>query len=83
MGCLTSQSLQCDAPTTQHLRDTLVVFDGKQLGMSDREIAIALYGKQRVEEEWASRSEPLRARVRRLVRKGEQLVNGGYLQLMC
>ena len=81
-GTRPSQTLRCDTQATLQLRDALMVFDGKQLGLSDREIAIALYGKQRVEEEWASRCGPLRARVRRLVRKGQQLVNGGYLQLM-
>ena len=74
--------MRCDTQATLQLRDALMVFDGKQLGLSDREIAIALYGRQRVAEEWASRSGPLRARVRRLIRKGQQLVNGGYLQLM-
>ena len=71
-----------DTPSALNLRDTLMTYDGKQSGLSNREIVIALYGKDRVADEWASRSGPLRARVRRLVANGEKLVNGGYLRLL-
>lgn len=76
------RTLRHDAPSALNLRDTLMVFDGKQHGLSDREIAIVLYGKTRVAEEWPSRSGPLRARVRRLIANGEKLVNGDYRRLL-
>lgn len=76
------RTLRRDAPSAINLRDTLMAIDGKRLGMSDREIAIALHGEDRVRAEWRSRSGPLRARVRRLVRNGEKLMDGGYLRLL-
>ena len=76
------RTLQRDAPAALNLRNALMVHDGRQSGMSYREIAVALFGESRVATEWKSRSGPLRARVRLLVANGEKLVSGGHLRLL-
>ena len=60
----------------------LQAYDGIQAGASHREIAAALFGEKVVKEDWCGRSDYLRLRVQRLVRTADQLVNGGYRELM-
>ena len=60
----------------------LMAHDGKQVGMTDREVAEALFGEAAVAAEWDSRDGPLRARTRRLIAGADDLVNGGYLKIL-
>ena len=60
----------------------LQAYDGIQAGASHREIAAALFGEKVVKEDWCGRSDYLRLRVQRLVRTADQLVNGGYRDLL-
>ena len=60
----------------------LQAYDGIQAGASHREIATALFGENVVKEDWCGRSGYLRLRVQRLVRTADQLVNGGYRDLL-
>jgi hypothetical protein len=57
--------------------------DGSLLGLSQRDIATALVGAERVEADWSDPGQHLRDQVRRAVRCGHELMNGGYLRLLC
>jgi hypothetical protein len=52
--------------------------DGALAGASYREIAEVLFGKTRTESEWHGSNSHLRDHVRRAVKRGEMLMNGGY-----
>lgn len=62
---------------THMLRDGLIVLDSLKLGMSRREIAIVLYGKNKVDDEWQSGH--MKDAVKYLVQKAKALRDGGYL----
>lgn len=62
------------------LRDALVALDGHHAGAKQREIAIMICGRDRIEREWPDRG--LRLRVHRAVIRGEALCNGGYRDLL-
>lgn len=63
-----------------HLR-TLLALDAEAAGATHRAIAEAIFGTQDVWQRWTKDSE-LRAHIRYLLRRGKQLVNGGYRQLL-
>ena len=48
---------------------------------SQREVAAALFGSERVEAEWQPDSE-LRAQVRYLIQRGRSFMEGGYRDLL-
>lgn len=64
------------------LRDGLIALDGKCLGASYRDIAIVIYGLERVQEEWVGASRWMKDRICRAHAKGEALRDGGYLDLL-
>lgn len=69
-------------PTHPHsARNAFVLeaLDGYLAGMSHREIAIGLYGKARVERDWADASENMRDVVRRAIARGVSTMERGYL----
>lgn len=59
---------------------TLQAFDATLAGASLREVAEGLFGADAVAADWHADGE-LRARVRRLVRRGTALMRGGYRRL--
>lgn len=63
-----------------HMR-TLQALDAMLAGATHREIASAVFGSQQVTTRWHPDSE-LRAQVRHLVRRGRQLMHGGYRKLL-
>lgn len=63
-----------------HMR-ALQALDGIEAGASQREIAAALFGHDRVAAEWRPDSE-LRAQVRYLLQRGRSFVEGGYRDLL-
>lgn len=65
-----------------HHRNNLIAFDGRELGLTHREIARLLYGEARVAADWSSPARDMKNRVARAVRRGRQLVAGGYLSLL-
>ena len=67
---------------TKRLRQVLQALDGSLAGASNRDIAIALFGPERVEADWTDPGENLRDRVRRAVKRGRDLMNGGYLKFL-
>jgi hypothetical protein len=59
---------------------TLQALDATLAGASLREVAEGLFGADAVAADWHKDS-ALRARVRRLVRRGDALMRGGYRRL--
>jgi hypothetical protein len=66
----------------QRLNQTLQALDGSLAGLTYRQIAVGIFGAARVAIDWHSSSRSLKDRTRRLVAKGHQLMNGGYLDLL-
>ncbi|KUM27026.1 hypothetical protein AU467_18700 [Mesorhizobium loti] len=69
-------------PRGDRLRVVLQALDGWLAQASHQEIAIALFGRGRVEEDWADPGGHLRDRVRRAVQRGRYLMGGGYRQFL-
>jgi hypothetical protein len=61
-------------------RMTLQAHDGMRAGASQREIAIALFGEQRVNADWEAGY--LRTRIQRLIRTAEKMIRGGGYRLL-
>lgn len=62
--------------------EALRISDALEHGASQRDIAVALVGEERVEREWAGVSDALRSRVRRLIRHAREMAGGGYRSLL-
>lgn len=62
----------------RRLHFVLRALDGSLAGLSHREIAEALFGAERVMTDWPDPRDHLRDQVRRAVRRGRALMNGGY-----
>jgi hypothetical protein len=62
--------------------DYLIALDGHLEGRSHREIAIILLGQDVVEANWNSHTDWLKSKVRRAIRRGKALMNGGYRKLL-
>ncbi|WP_425374799.1 DUF2285 domain-containing protein [Mesorhizobium tamadayense] len=58
----------------------LQALDGSLAGASHQEIAIALFGRRRVEEGWSHPGNHIRDQVRRAIQRGRYLMGGGYRQ---
>ena len=64
----------------RRLIEVLQALDGERAGASRRDIAVALFGEERVRRGW--RGANMRNRVRNAVRRGVALMNGGYVQFL-
>ena len=62
--------------------DVLRVHDGLADGASQRDLAAALYGTSRVQEDWQDGAGSLRSRVRRLIAEANAMAQGSYRGLM-
>ena len=69
-------------PRERRLNLVLRALDGSLVGMPHRAIAIALFGRGRVADDWTDPGNHLRDQVRRAVARGTALMNGGYRQLL-
>lgn len=70
-------------PVTRiELRDALIGLDGKCAGATRREIARVIYGDAAVAAQWSDPSETMKDRVKRSIKRGERLMNGGYRALL-
>ena len=65
--------------TTQILRDGLVALDCLEIGLSRRDIAVVLNGREAVDAEWNNETGTMRDAIRYIIRKAEGLRDGGYL----
>jgi hypothetical protein len=66
---------------TMRLRDALIALDGHRAGATLREIAIVIYGRERIERDWPGKG--LERRLRRDLQRGQALCNAGYRDLIC
>ncbi|MEP2758696.1 MULTISPECIES: DUF2285 domain-containing protein [Alphaproteobacteria] len=66
----------------RRLSRVLQALDGYLAGASQREVAVALFGAERVEADWRDPRNHLCDQVRRAIRRGRDLMNGGYLKLL-
>ena len=62
------------------LRDALIALDGDRAGATLREIAIVIYGRERIERDWPGKG--LERRLRRDLQRGRALCNAGYRNLI-
>lgn len=66
----------------ERLIEVLRVHDALSAGASQREIALHLFGRERVPNDWREVSDSLRSRVRRMVREARRMAGGGYRLLL-
>ncbi len=70
-------------PVTRiEFRDALIALDGKCAGATRREIASVIYGEPAVSAEWSDPSERMKDRVKRSIKRGLRMMNGGYRKLL-
>ncbi len=69
-------------PHARKLRAHLIALDGWRRGERQREIAVRIFGRKIVQDDWTGGSDFLRSRVRRHIKRGRELMNGGYLELL-
>ncbi|NGO54515.1 DUF2285 domain-containing protein [Mesorhizobium camelthorni] len=67
----------------RRLRFVLQALDGSRSGASHREIAQALIGEPRIQADWKDPRDHLRDRIRRAIRRGHALMNGGYKDFLA
>ncbi|MPZ36421.1 MAG: DUF2285 domain-containing protein [Rhodospirillales bacterium] len=79
--CLPDHLFPID-PRSRRLRHVLQALDGFLAGATYREIAVALFGEARVLADWSDARRHLFDQVRRAVRRGRYLMNGGYRTLL-
>lgn len=60
----------------------LQALDGWLAGATQREIAVALFGEHRVDQDWSDPRQSLRDQTRRAIARGKAFMAGGYLQLI-
>jgi hypothetical protein len=63
--------------------EALRVADAVAAGATNREIAVALFGEERVRAEWKGRSDYLLSRVRRRIVEARQMARGGWRALLA
>ncbi|MHA7774692.1 DUF2285 domain-containing protein [Roseibium sp. M-1] len=69
-------------PRAKRLAVILQALDGALAGATHRDIALALFGAERVDRDWSDPGEHLRDQVRRAIRRGRYLMTKGYLDLL-
>jgi hypothetical protein len=65
---------------TERRRDALIALDCYHAGLTLRETAVVIYGRQRVHRDWPGKG--LRDRMRRCRQRGRALCDGGYRDLL-
>ena len=66
----------------RRLKNVLRALDGALAKQPYREIAVAIFGAERVAQEWTDPRDNLRDQVRRAVRCGKELMENGYRQFV-
>lgn len=68
--------------TSLAMRDALIALDGHRARASYRDIATVIFGAERTAEAWRGASTALKDRIRRALKRGLELVAGGYRELL-
>ncbi len=66
----------------EKLRDALMALDGALAGLSRRQTAEAIFGADRVKDDWENGINSYKQRTKRLVDKGLALMTSGYRRLL-
>ncbi|WP_077292057.1 DUF2285 domain-containing protein [Roseibium algicola] len=69
-------------PRNRRLTVILQALDGALDGATHREIAVALFGEEKVSRDWTDPGNHLRDHVRRAIRRGRYLMKEGYLNFL-
>ena len=69
-------------PQSLGLRNALIALDAASHGASHREIAEVIFGPRCVARDWSGGHGWMKSRIVRALRKGRQLVEGGYRDLL-
>lgn len=69
-------------PPPPRLSFVAKALDGWLARMPHKDIAVSLFGSNRVGQDWYDPYEHLRDRVRKAIRMGKSLMDGGYLKLL-
>lgn len=69
-------------PRIERWLAALRVHDALVAGASLRDVAVVLYGAERVAADWSGESDSMRSRVRRLASEARRLARGGYRMLL-
>ena len=69
-------------PQTLGLRNALVALDAASHGASHREVAEVIFGPRCVTQDWSGGHGWMKSRIVRALRKGRQLMEGGYRDLL-
>lgn len=75
-------TLRSPFASDERLRHALIALDESMAGKTYRQIAIVIFGEERVSEDWTGASQFLKDRTRRLVARGKELMSGGYRDLL-
>jgi hypothetical protein len=70
-----------DRAMAQKLVAALRVHDALAAGASQRDIAIALFGKPRINSDWSGASDALRSQIRRQITRARRLSKGEWRQI--
>lgn len=81
-GCISASHFPSD-PRARRLGVVLQALDGSLAGATHRQIAGAQFGQHRVERDWSDPRGHLRDQVRRAIRRGRYLMEGGYRQFLA
>lgn len=65
-------------PYARRAAPVLMALDGHLAGVPHRQIAIAMFGEERVARDWSDPGEHMRDAVRRAIARGLALMEGGY-----
>lgn len=68
--------------TSLAMRDALIALDGYRVRATYRDISTVIFGAERTSEAWQSASMALKDRIRRALKRGLELVAGGYRELL-
>lgn len=68
--------------TSLAIRDALIALDGNRARATYRDMATVIFGARRTSEAWQSGSTALKDRIRRALKRGLELVAGGYRELL-
>jgi len=69
-------------PQSLGLRNALIALDGAAHGASHREVAEVIFGPRHVADDWSGGHGWMKSRIIRAVKKGHQLMEGGYRDLL-
>jgi len=68
--------------TSLAMRDALIALDGHRVRATYRDISTVIFGAERTSEAWRGASTALKDRIGRALKRGLELVAGGYRELL-